>query len=108
MSQLGQLPGEIRVFGAEPVAVAVTATFSRMKLTEELGGDSPMLSDWDGVVVNGYGAQYREWKGHTGVAKRSVFVIDTTRRIQYRWMTDDALEIPNLTEAVRVLESLAV
>ena len=66
-----------------------------------------MLSDWDGTVACSYGVQYREWKGHAGVAKRSVFVIDTDGLVRYRWLTEDALVEPDLTEAVRVVESLA-
>lgn len=69
--------------------------------------DFPMLSDWDGVVTQNYGVQYLEWRGHAGLAKRSVFVIDADGRVQYRWVTEDALVEPDLEEAILVLESLA-
>lgn len=88
------------------MAIAVTATFSQMAFAEQLGVDFPMLSDWEGEVANSYGVQYREWKGHTGLAKRSVFVIDRDRRVQYRWVTDDAIVEPDLEEALSVVESL--
>lgn len=89
--------------GAEPVAVAVTATFSQIAFGQSLGVAFPMLSDWEGEVSASYGAQYDVWKGHVGLAKRSVFVIDPTGIIRYRWQTDDALVLPDLNE---VLESL--
>lgn len=103
MSQLGHLTPQIRSLGAEPVAIAVTATFSQLAFAEALGVDFPMLSDWDGVVAHSYGVQYVEWKGHAGLAKRSVFVIDADGRVQYRWVTEDALVEPDLNEAVLVL-----
>lgn len=66
-----------------------------------------MLSDWDGVVAHSYGVQYLEWKGHARLAKRSVFVIAADGRVQYRWVTEDALVEPDLRKAILVLESLA-
>lgn len=107
MSQLGQMAGTIRALGAELVAIAVTATFSQMAFAEELGVDFPMLSDWEGETSNEYGVQYEEWKGHTGLAKRSVFVVDRTSKIRYRWSTDDALVEPDLSEALDVIQSIA-
>ena len=103
---MGQLTSEIRELGAEPVAVAVTATFSQRAFAESLGADFPMLSDWDGVVSASYGAQYDVWKGHVGLAKRSVFVIDPSGRIRYRWQTDNAEQLPDLNEAVESLREL--
>ena len=97
----------IRALGAEPVALAVTATFSQMAFAETLGVDFPMLSDWEGTVASQYGVQYDEWRGHSGLAKRSVFVIDGERRIRYRWVTHDALVEPDLEEALTTIESLA-
>ncbi len=97
----------IRDMGAEPAAIAVTATFSQMAFSDALGVDFPMLSDWDGTVANEYGVQYNVWKGHSGLAKRSVFVIDTERRVRYRWVTEDALVEPDLEEVLVNIESLS-
>jgi glutaredoxin-dependent peroxiredoxin len=72
-----------------------------------LGADFPMLSDWEGTVASSYGVRYRLWKDHAGVAKRSVFVIDAEGRVRYRWVTEDAMVVPDLNEAVLVLKSLA-
>jgi peroxiredoxin len=36
-----------------------------------------------------------------------VFVIDAEGRVRYRWVTEDAMVVPDLNEAVLVLESLA-
>ena len=107
MSQLRQLTSEIRDLGAEPIAIAVTATFSQMAFAEHLGIDSPLLSDWGGAVADSYGVRYDVWKGHEGLAKRSVFVIDAQRRVRYRWVTEDALVAPDLAEVIAVLADVA-
>lgn len=103
---MGRLTGELRKRGAGVGAVAVTATFSQMAFAERLGIDFPLLSDWEGEVAEAYGVRYDEWKGHTGLAKRSVFVIDQEGVIRYRWVTEDALVLPDLEEAVAVLSGL--
>jgi peroxiredoxin len=103
---LGQRAAEIRALGADILAVAVTATFSQQAFADSLGVDFPLLSDWDRGVCAAYGVRYDVWKGHTGLAKRSVFVIDRYGTVRYRWVTDDALVLPDLDEVVTTLEAL--
>jgi glutaredoxin-dependent peroxiredoxin len=102
---LGQRAAEIRALGAEVLGIAVTATFSQQAFAESLGVDFPLLSDWDRTVCAAYGVQYDVWKGHRGLAKRSVFVVDPDGVVRYRWVTEDALELPDLDEAVRALRA---
>ena len=85
------------------MAIAVTATFSQKRFAKELGVSFPLLSDWNREVSQAWGVGYTEWKGHRGVAKRSVFVIDRAGTVRYRWVTDDALELPDLAPAVAAL-----
>jgi peroxiredoxin len=103
---LGQRAAEIRKLGAGVVAIAVTATFSQQAFAEALGLDFPLLSDWDRTTCADYGVRYVEWKGHAGLAKRSVFVIDRDHVVRYRWATDDALTLPDLDEAVAMLRAI--
>lgn len=100
---MGRRAGEIRGRGAEILAVAVTATFAQQAFAESLGVDFPLLSDWDRTVCAAYGVRYDVWKGHRGLAKRSVFVIDRDRTVRYRWVTDDALVLPDLDVVVAAL-----
>lgn len=102
MSQLGQASSAIEEAGASMAAIAVTATFSQMAFAQSTGVTFPLLSDWGGEVADAYGVRYVEWKGHEGVAKRSVFVIGADRVIRYRWVTEDALVLPPLDEALDV------
>jgi peroxiredoxin len=104
---LGQRVEEIEGMNASVAAIANTATFSQMAFGERFGITFPLLSDWGGRTAEAYGVRYDVWKGHEGLAKRSVFVIDREGVIRYRWSTDDALVLPDLNEPIRVLEGLA-
>jgi glutaredoxin-dependent peroxiredoxin len=104
---LGHRAGEIRALGADVLAVAVTATFSQQAFAAQLGVDFPLLSDWDRTVCAAYGVRYDVWKGHAGVAKRSVFVLDRDGTVRYRWVTDDALVLPDLDAVVAAVRELS-
>jgi glutaredoxin-dependent peroxiredoxin len=103
---LGQLTPRLTELGAQPVAVAVTATYSQQAFARSLAAPFPLLSDWSRQVCAAYGAQYDVWKGHDGLAKRSVFVIDRAGRIRYRWVTDDAAVQPDFDAVVDSLRDL--
>jgi len=94
----------MRKLGADILAVAVTATFAQQAFAAALDIDFPLLSDWDRVVCESYGVRYSAWKGHAGLAKRSIFVIDTSGVIRYRWVTEDATVLPDLDGVVSAVK----
>jgi peroxiredoxin len=97
---LGQRTADLRAAGVEPVAIAVTATYSQMAFAERLGADFPLLSDWGRATSRAYGVAYESWKGHDGVAKRALFLVDRDGTVRYRWVTDDAEQLPDLDEVL--------
>jgi peroxiredoxin len=103
---LGQRKDDIEAIGGTVAAIAVTATFSQIAFGERFDIPFPLLSDWGGRTAGAFGVRYDVWKGHEGLAKRSVFVIDRDGIIRYRWATDDALVLPDLNEPVEVLRGL--
>lgn len=103
---MGQRADELRALGADVLAVAVTATFAQQAFAADLGVGFPLLSDWDRTVCHAYGVRYAVWKGHRGLAKRSIFVIDRGGTVRYRWVTDDALVLPDLDEVVAAVREL--
>jgi peroxiredoxin len=104
---LGARAADIEASGAELVAIANTASFSQMAFAARLGIDFPLLSDWGGETAAAYGVRYDAWKGHRGLAKRSIFVVDGAGTIAYRWVTDDAHVLPPLDEMIDALRSIA-
>lgn len=103
---MGQRAAELEEQGARVLAIAVTATYAQLAFAERLGVTFPMLSDWDRAVCSDYGVRYDSWKGHDGLAKRSVFVLDRAGVVRYRWVTDDASVQPDLDEVVRAAAAL--
>jgi peroxiredoxin len=93
--------------GVELVALAVTPTFAQMAFAEKLGIDFPLLSDWEGATADAYGVRYDIWKGHTGLAKRSVFVIDREGLITFVWCDDDALTLPEFDDVMEAIGAVA-
>jgi glutaredoxin-dependent peroxiredoxin len=104
---LGQAAPRVEAMGGRIAAIAVTATFSQMAFAKHLGVPFPLLSDWGRETCAAYGVRYDVWKEHDGLAKRSLFVIDGSGTIRYRWVTDDALETPVIEDALEVIASLA-
>jgi peroxiredoxin len=95
---------EIQARGGQLVAVAVSSVFAQQAFARHLEADFPLLSDWNRIVSPAYGVQYDVWRGHQGVAKRSVFVIDQQGIVRYRWVTDDAAVLPDLSAVLAALE----
>jgi peroxiredoxin len=93
--------------GGQVIAAAVTATFSQQAFAASVGVSFPLLSDWDRVACTAYGVRYRSWKGHSGLAMRSVFVIGRDRLIRYAWVSPDATVLPDLDEPIAVLAACA-
>ncbi|WP_411966672.1 redoxin domain-containing protein [Haloferax sp. YSSS75] len=46
----------------------------------------PMLSDWRHEVIHDYGVVLPDFYGLIEVAKRSIFVLDSTGTVTYRWV----------------------
>jgi len=103
---LEQLRNTVEELGAAAVGIAVTATFSQQRFATDLGLGFPLLSDWNREVATAWDVSYDVWKGHRGVAKRAIFIVDTDGTIRYRWVTDDALVQPNYDEMIAALREL--
>ena len=103
---MGQRATEIRSLGAEIAAISVTSVFAQQAFAKSLGVDFPLLSDWNRQVTRAYGVQYDVWRGHEGIAKRSVFVIDREGTIRYRWVTDNALVLPDFDAAIAAIPAV--
>ena len=96
----------VEALGATAVGVAVTATFSQQQFAKDLGLRYPLLSDWNREVSTAWGVSYDVWKGHQGLAKRAVFIVDTDGIVRYRWVTDDALVPPDYDALLAALREL--
>ncbi|MFB6092657.1 MAG: redoxin domain-containing protein [Haloquadratum sp.] len=91
----------VTVFG-----ISTDRSFSHHAFADEEELGYTLLSDSDGSVAAAYDVLYDEFENHKQIAKRSVFVIDTERTIQYAWSTDDPATQPPWDEIEGVISEL--
>ena len=87
-ADLGDL--DARVFGA-----SVDTPWALLAFIEEYGIDYPMLSGFNNSLIEEYGMTV-DAGIVTGIAGRSVFVIDEDRTVRYRWEGEDLRTLPDL------------
>lgn len=84
---------DVDVFG-----ISTDACYAHERFMDEYDLTFPLLSDTTGEVAERYGVAYDEWELHTGVPRRSIFVIDSNQTARHVWSTEDAYDTPVLTE----------
>jgi peroxiredoxin len=68
-------------------------------------GDTPLLSDWNGEAVSGFDVE-QEYRGMTGVAERTAFLVGGDGIIRAAWRYDTA-EVPDFDELLSAARSLS-
>jgi peroxiredoxin len=75
---------DARVYG-----VSVDLPFALNVFAMEQGLPFPLLSDFDKAAIEAYDVVLEGIHGLSGVAERSVFVVDTDGTVRYRWVRED-------------------
>ncbi len=65
-----------------------------------------LLSDFNKEVSRAYGVLHEKLGTLNGVSKRSIFVLDKTGVVRYRWVSEDPGVMPNFGEIQQALEQL--
>ncbi|MFD1641125.1 redoxin domain-containing protein [Halohasta litorea] len=96
--------------GATVFGVSTDTSYALERFREENGLTFGLLSDNDGSIIEAYDLvddhSFAD-KGLTGVATRSVFVVDAAGTIQYVWIADNPGQEPDYEVVVEAVESLA-
>lgn len=98
--------GELANLDAEVVAVSVDSPFVLAKWKEELGLQYPLLSDFNKEAGRAYSAFHEELGPLKGVDKRAAFIIDTSGKIAYEWISDDPGVLPDIDEIMDKLDEM--
>jgi len=87
------LPGNV-------VGVSVNDPFTNKAFADMNKLQFPLLSDYNREVIKKYGIFHDDFAGLKGytAAKRSVFVIDESGVVRYKWVSDDPGKEPNYKE----------
>lgn len=81
---------------AQVFGISVDSVFTLSKFKSEQTLNFPLLSDFNKVVSEAYGALYENWIfDMKGVSKRSAFVIDGRGVVQYAEVLENAGDLPN-------------
>ncbi len=97
---------ELQKYGATVFGISTDSPHSHRAFREKEGLQYPLLSDWNKEVSRRYGVQYEDF-GAThlrGVSKRSVFVLDKTGTVRYKWVTEDPKVPPDIKKVIEAVQ----
>ena len=94
--------------GTRVVGISVDSAYTLKAFAQTYNLPFPLLSDFNKRVTRLYGVLQDPWValGYKGVAKRSVFLIDTRGVLRYRWVTDFPSEEPPYSEVAKNAQKL--
>jgi glutaredoxin-dependent peroxiredoxin len=84
--------------GVRVMAASRDSAWSHVAWIQALDLNFPLLSDWNGDAVRGFGIA-RDYRGMADVAHRSAFLIDTNGRVRGAWAYEDG-DVPDVDELV--------
>jgi peroxiredoxin len=87
---------ELEQAGVRPMAASRDSAWSHVAWMQALDLTFPLLSDWNGEAVRGFGIA-REYRGMADVAERSAFLIDSGGTVRGAWAYEDG-EVPDFDE----------
>ncbi|MFL6339134.1 MAG: peroxiredoxin [Nitrososphaeraceae archaeon] len=99
---------ELKRYDTQILGISVDGPFANKIFTENRHLNFPVLSDYKRETIRKYGivmASLGPLQGYNA-AKRSVFIIDNTGKIQYKWISDNPLIEPNYQEISDALAKL--
>lgn len=91
---------QLRDLGANVVGVSVDGPFANKFFVNNRHLNFPVLSDYRRDTIKKYGIVMNRLGPLEGydAAKRSVFILDETGKVIYRWVSDNPLIEPNYNE----------
>jgi peroxiredoxin len=91
-------------------AISVDSVFSHEAFAKELGGiPYELIADFERKMVSDYGVRRDDVAGYSGMAKRTVYVIDRSGIVRWVWERSKDQPLPDydlvLAEAKKVAET---
>ncbi len=98
----------LRELQATLVAISVDGPFANKAFAAEHNLPFPLLSDYNREVVRLYGVYHEDFAGLKGytAAKRSIFVLNGSGTVRYKWVTENPGIEPPYDEVFRAVEQL--
>lgn len=90
--------------GVAVYGVSRDSAYTHVAWAQTLDLDFPLLSDWNGEAVEGFGVA-QELRGMKGVAERSAFLVGRDGTVRGAWRYEPT-EVPDMDELVAAARSL--
>ena len=99
---------ELKGYDAQILGISVDGPFANKIFIENRHLNFPVLSDYKRDTIKKYGIVMTNLGPlqDYNAAKRSIFVVDSTGKIQYKWISDNPLVEPNYQEIRGALAKL--
>jgi peroxiredoxin len=89
--------------------ISVDSVFSHQAFAKELGGlPFDLIGDFERKMVTDYGVRRDDVEGYSGLARRTVFVIDGSGTITYTWVTSPEQRQPDYDLVIEEARKAAV
>lgn len=97
--------GELEKLKGMVVGISVDAPFAQKEFAEKHGLTFPLLCDFKREVVQKYGVVWKNLGGVEGYvcANRSIFVVDDSGKVLFKWVADDPGNFPDLDAVKKAL-----
>ena len=96
---------EFEEAGVRVMSASRDSAWSHVAWIQALDLNFPLLSDWNGDAVRGFGIA-RDYRGMGDVAQRSAFLIDSGGTVRGAWAYEDG-EVPDLDELLSAARALS-
>ena len=98
----------LRGVGGQVVGISVNDPFANKAFAEANKLEFPLLSDYTRETVKKYDVVQVDFAGLKGynTAKRSVFILDASGTVRYKWVSDDPSKEPDYEEVKKQLKQL--
>jgi peroxiredoxin len=104
MELLRDRSAEFEQAGVQKFGVSRDSPWTHIAWTQALDLNFPLLSDWNGEAIRGFGIAYA-FRGFRDVARRSAFLVDQTGTIRGAWAYEDG-EVPDFDELLAAAKAL--
>jgi glutaredoxin-dependent peroxiredoxin len=104
MTLLRDRKAEFEAADVRPYGISRDSAWSHIAWAQALDIEIPLLSDWNGEAVRGFGIA-REHRGMHDVAERSAFLVDRDGIIRGAWLYETG-QLPDVDELLSAARAL--
>ena len=88
-----------------PVGISRDSPWTHISWAQALDLNFPLLSDWNGEAVRGFGVEQTDYGGMRGVPERSAFLVDGGGSVRGAWRYERS-EVPDFDELLQAARGL--